>query len=95
MSVKFIKAVEKKKCTYMCPKKVALQRCQKPYLPALSQLELVMCLPLTASRKLARVDASKVINALNEQGYFLQMPPSEFVKVEAEQWPALPRVGKC
>jgi len=34
-----------------------------------------MDMPLTADRKLARVDTEKVLDALNDKGYFLQMPP--------------------
>jgi uncharacterized protein YcgL (UPF0745 family) len=79
------KGSRKKEMYLYVPKKSGLEKVPEALLASFGQLELVMCLPLTASRKLARVDASKVINALNEQGYFLQMPPSEFVKVEAEQ----------
>ena len=37
--------------------------------------KLVMDIPLTANRKLARVDVDKVLSGLEEQGYYLQMPP--------------------
>lgn len=37
----------------------------------------VMDLPLTRDRRLARVDARDVINALQEKGYYLQMPPAD------------------
>ncbi|MCG8428406.1 MAG: YcgL domain-containing protein, partial [Chromatiales bacterium] len=37
--------------------------------------ELVMELALTPERSLAREDVSKVMAALREQGFFLQMPP--------------------
>jgi uncharacterized protein YcgL (UPF0745 family) len=46
---------------------VLLQRFGRP--------QLVMQLALTPARRLARVDASTVLAALREQGYFLQMPP--------------------
>lgn len=42
-------------------------------------LELAMELELTATRKLARVDISAVLQALADQGWFLQMPPPELV----------------
>ncbi|QIL89942.1 YcgL domain-containing protein [Microbulbifer harenosus] len=32
---------------------------------------------ITPERKLARADAQKVIHALQEQGYYLQMPPAQ------------------
>jgi len=35
----------------------------------------VLSLELTATRRLARVETSKVITALQQDGYFLQMPP--------------------
>lgn len=35
----------------------------------------VMTMLLTDQRKLARADAKKVLSALREQGYYLQMPP--------------------
>lgn len=38
--------------------------------------ESVMKLNLTADRKLARVDSAKVLQSLQDQGYYLQMPPS-------------------
>ena len=43
-------------------------------------MEFVMELTLSAERKLAQVDAEKVIASLKEKGFFVQMPP---VKVEA------------
>ena len=36
---------------------------------------LVMALDLQADRKLARVETAQVMSALEEQGFFLQMPP--------------------
>lgn len=38
--------------------------------------EFVMQLELTADRKLAHEDAKQVIMQLQNQGYFVQMPPS-------------------
>ncbi|SMF08578.1 hypothetical protein SAMN02745866_00631 [Alteromonadaceae bacterium Bs31] len=38
--------------------------------------ELAMTLALTAEKKLARADVEKVIDSINSQGYYLQMPPS-------------------
>ena len=37
----------------------------------------VMTLNISEQQKLARVDARQVLQALNEQGYFLQMPPQK------------------
>lgn len=43
----------------------------------------VLDLELTADRKLARVKAQDVIDGLNGQGFFLQMPPGDFVPESA------------
>ncbi len=37
----------------------------------------VMVLALDADRKLARVQAAEVLQAIARQGFFLQMPPTE------------------
>ena len=39
--------------------------------------ELVMMLPLDKRERLGTVDKQKLIAALTEQGYYLQMPPKE------------------
>ena len=38
--------------------------------------ESVMTLVLTPERKLARVDVTEVLAAIEQQGFFLQMPPT-------------------
>ena len=43
---------------------------------SLGRLEFVMALELSAERKLARVDAVKVIDSINNKGFFVQMPPT-------------------
>ena len=52
--MKFIKAVEKKEMYLYVPKTSGLEKVPEALLASFGQLELVMCLPLTASRKLAR-----------------------------------------
>jgi uncharacterized protein YcgL (UPF0745 family) len=37
--------------------------------------ELALSLNLTRERKLARYDTEEVLSALNQQGFFLQLPP--------------------
>ena len=37
--------------------------------------ELALSVNLTAERKWARYDAEEVLKALNQQGFFLQLPP--------------------
>lgn len=39
-------------------------------------LELVMKLKLTKTRKLARVDVVKVLEDIQQNGFYLQVPPS-------------------
>ena len=38
--------------------------------------EPIMLLNLDGNRTLARVDADEVVDAIREQGFFLQMPPT-------------------
>ena len=66
------------------PKTIGLKKVPEMLLARFGELELVMSLLLTESQKLARVDTSSVITALQEQGYFLQMPPSEFAETSQE-----------
>lgn len=40
--------------------------------------ESVMTLLLTPERKLARAEASAVLDAIEQNGFYLQMPPAEF-----------------
>ena len=46
--------------------------------------ESVMIVPLTDSKKLARVKASEVLESIEKQGYFLQMPPAPEALAEAQ-----------
>lgn len=39
--------------------------------------KFVMSLELTAARRLARADAPEVLRQLAQQGFYLQMPPSD------------------
>ena len=45
-------------------------------------LELVMQLDLHAERKLARADVEQVMRELKDRGFYLQMPPTEFEKID-------------
>jgi uncharacterized protein YcgL (UPF0745 family) len=44
---------------------------------SLGKMEFVMDLELSPERKLAREDAGKVIESLQQQGFFVQMPPQK------------------
>lgn len=45
----------------------------------LGQLEFVMELDLYPEKKLAQADAEEVIEKLNKQGFYLQLPPADYV----------------
>ena len=47
---------------------------------------LVMDLVLSAGRKLAQVDVSNVIDALDTDGFFLQLPPKTPTEEEITRW---------
>ncbi len=59
-------------------KREGLERVPEPLLKQFGEAELAMTLLLTPERKLARVEAPKVLESIGEQGFFLQMPPSTF-----------------
>jgi uncharacterized protein len=56
-------------------KSEGLARVPKALLDKFGKPAHVMTLLLRDGRKLARVDVEKVRTALNEQGFFLQLPP--------------------
>ena len=41
----------------------------------------IMTLVLTPEKKLARADCAKVMQMLEEQGYYLQLPPSPYTAI--------------
>ncbi|MEJ2142677.1 MAG: YcgL domain-containing protein [Gammaproteobacteria bacterium] len=47
-------------------------------LNTLGELSFVMELELYPERKLAQADAAEVIEKLNEQGFYLQLPPADY-----------------
>ncbi|MCB1836355.1 MAG: YcgL domain-containing protein [Alcanivoracaceae bacterium] len=51
----------------------------EPLVKQFGQATLAMNLVLSATRKLARADVQKVMQQIEEQGFYLQMPPSETV----------------
>lgn len=54
-----------------------LARVPQGLLSLLGRLELVMTLELTPERTLAQADPNDVRRQLQEQGYYLQLPPSD------------------
>ncbi len=64
--------------------KEGLKSVPEDLLLAFGHLESVMILPLTNSKKLARVTASDVLESIEKQGYFLQMPPKPEALAETQ-----------
>jgi len=58
-------------------KREQLERVPEALLEVFGRAEHVMDMPITATRKLARVDVEKVLQGIDEKGYFLQMPPAK------------------
>ena len=48
------------------------------------QTQSIMIIPLSKDRILARVDVNKVLQSIDNSGYFLQMPPQPYALVEAQ-----------
>ena len=53
-----------------------LEHLPESLLDQFGELEVVMSLDITASKRLARVPAADVLAAITAQGFFLQMPPT-------------------
>ena len=53
-----------------------LDRIPEPLLQRFGKPTLAMTLALSLDKKLARADIAKVLEAIREQGYYLQLPPS-------------------
>lgn len=58
------------------PKQDDLQKLPAPLLQQFGKPTLVMDLLLTRDRRLARVDAGRVLDELVAKGFYLQMPPA-------------------
>lgn len=70
---------EKKDEMYLyVPKQDGLENVPEALLHGFGELTLVTTLVLTESRKLARADIYKVMAELNDNGFYLQMPPVKY-----------------
>ncbi|WJV55775.1 YcgL domain-containing protein [Pectobacteriaceae bacterium CE90] len=56
-------------------KKDDFSRVPETLMKSFGEPHLVMLLPLNGSKKLASADIEKVKQCLNEQGFYLQLPP--------------------
>ncbi len=50
-------------------------RVPEALLDMMGELQLILTLELSADRQLAQADVIQVMKLLNEQGYYLQIPP--------------------
>ena len=57
-------------------KQRGLEDVPEDLLRTFGEAEPVMVLPLSADRKLARADTRQVLESIEHQGYYLQMPPT-------------------
>lgn len=58
-------------------KKEGLERVPEELLGHFGEPIEVMTLLITAEKKLARAEGSKVLDAIESQGFYLQMPPAK------------------
>lgn len=58
-------------------KKEGLARVPEALLARFGKPESALLLMLTAEHKLARADAAKVLAAIQQQGFYLQLPPEQ------------------
>jgi len=65
-------------------KEEGLSRVPEELLRHFGRAEHAMVLLLTPERKLARVSAAKIIESLQTQGYYLQLPPA--TTTDQEMW---------
>ena len=56
----------------------------KDFLATLGVSKFVMHLDLSTTPALARVDKEEVLAKLNSQGYFVQLPPQDIMRRQAE-----------
>ncbi len=71
------KSVKREGMYLYLEKSGSLDKVPESLLKVFGSPEFVMTLALTPERKLARVARDEVVQAVNEQGFFLQMPPGK------------------
>ena len=69
------KSLKKNELYLYLQKKDDFSDIPEPLLNSFGKIEFVMELEITADRKLAREDSAKVLQSLEEKGFFVQMPP--------------------
>lgn len=61
------------------------ERVPEELLQGFGEPQSVLTLKLHAGRKLASADAARVLHAIGEQGYYLQVPPSVVTRVSGDE----------
>lgn len=82
--IEIFKGHKKEEMYLYVEQKNGLKSVPEDLLATFGQTESVMVLVLTKDKKLARVTASDVLAAIEDQGYFLQMPPPPEALAEAQ-----------
>ena len=82
--IEIFKGHKKEEMYLYVEQKNGLKSVPEDLLVTFGQTESVMVLLLTKDKKLARVTASDVLAAIEDQGYFLQMPPPPEALAEAQ-----------
>ena len=82
--IEIFKGHKKEEMYLYVEQKNGLKSVPDDLLATFGQTESVMVLLLTKDKKLARVTASDVLAAIEDPGYFLQMPPSPEALAEAQ-----------
>ncbi|MBU2885942.1 YcgL domain-containing protein [Gilvimarinus agarilyticus] len=67
-----------------CKKEEGLSKVPEALMNRFGRAEPAMVLMLDEKRKLANADITKVMAALQEAGYFLQLPPATIASEEAQ-----------
>jgi uncharacterized protein YcgL (UPF0745 family) len=73
------KSLKKEELYLYVDKKDDFSALPEALLNSVGRLQFVMELELTPERKLAREDSVKVLNSLQEKGFFVQLPPSDLL----------------
>ncbi len=82
--IEIFKGHKKEEMYLYVEQKNGLKSVPDDLLATFGQTESVMVLLLTKDKKLARATASDVLAAIEDQGYFLQMPPPPEALAEAQ-----------
>lgn len=75
--VQIYKSPRKDEMYLYVDRKEDLERVPEALLEQFGTPKSVMVIPLTAERSLARADAAEVLEKIESQGFYLQMPPAK------------------